>query len=277
MKTATRRLLLALWLAPAPVLAQEAAPAAPAPAAPAPAPAAKKPSSSSSSEQEAGDVSEVDKDRLGPLRERVRPVSGHLFLKQGRIELSPSTTLSIRDAFFTKYILGGTLTYHPMETLGLSLRAGYSIPTVAGSAQLCTFENQGGSTTRGCRLPTLEQLRERAAPGELSLVGGVDVQWAPIYGKMSLLAEQFLHFDLYGIGGASAIQYRGPSGAPELTVGGNVGVGMRFFLNRWMTLRTEFRDLIYVEKAVNPSQMLRNQLLFELGVSFFFPSAHPES
>jgi outer membrane beta-barrel protein len=271
MKTAARRLLLALCLAPAPLLAQEAAPA---PAKPAP---AAKPSTSGSSEQEAGDVSEVDKDRLGPLRERVQPVSGHLFLKKGRFEFSPSTTISIRDAFFTKYILGGTFTYHPMETLGLSLRAGYSIPTVAGAAQICTFENQGGSTTRGCSLPTLEQLRERSAPGELNLVGGVDVQWAPIYGKMSLLAEQFLHFDLYGIAGASGIQYRGPSGASQLTVGGNVGVGMRFFLNRWMTVRTEFRDLIYVEQAVNPSQMLRNQLLFELGVSFFFPNAHPES
>jgi outer membrane beta-barrel protein len=268
MKTATR-LMLALCLAPVPALAQDAAPA---PAAPAPSRPA--PSASGSSEQEAGDVSEVDKDRLGPLRERVRPVSGHLFLKQGRFEFSPSATLSVKDAFFTKYILGGTLTYHPTETLGLSLRAGYAIPTVAGAAQICRFSGDDGSV-RGCSKPTFDEL-DGKAPGQLSLLGGVDVQWAPIYGKVSLLAEQFVHFDLYGVGGATAVQYRGP-GATELTIGGNVGVGMRFFLNRWMTLRTEFRDLIYVEKAINPSTTLRNQLLFELGVSFFFPSAHPES
>lgn len=272
MKTATR-LLLALCLAPVPALAQDAAPAAPAPAAP----AASKPSSSGSSEQEAGDVSEVDKDRLGPLRERVRPVSGHLFLKQGRFELSPSATLSVKDAFFSKYILGGTLTYYATETLGVSLRAGYSIPTVAGAAQICTFTESGdGTTTRGCHKPTYEQL-DGEAPGQISLMGGLDLQWAPIYGKLSLLSEQFVHFDLYGIAGATAVQYRGPAKTSELTAGGNVGVGMRFFLNRWMTLRTEFRDLIYVEKALNPSTTLRNQLLFELGVSFFFPTAHPES
>jgi outer membrane beta-barrel protein len=275
MKTATR-LLLALCLAPLPALAQEAAPAPaakPAPAArPAPAPAA-----SGSSEQEAGDVSEVDKDRLGPLRDRVTPVSGHLFLKKGRFEFSPSATLSVKDAFFTKYILGGVLTYHPTETLGFSLRAGYAIPTVAGAAQICTFSDGGdGSTTRGCRRPTFDELNG-SAPGQLTLTGGLDVQWAPIYGKISLLAEQFVHFDLYGIAGASAVQYVGPTRNAEFTAGGNVGVGMRFFVNRWMTLRTEFRDLIYVEKAVNPSTTLRNQLLFELGVSFFFPSAHPES
>ncbi|MFY0530091.1 outer membrane beta-barrel domain-containing protein [Archangium gephyra] len=195
------RLLIALCLAPVPALAQDAAPAAPARPAP---------SSSGSSEQEAGDVSEVDKDRLGPLRERVSPVSGHLFLKKGRFEFSPSATLSIKDAFFSKYILGGTLTYHPTETLGLSLRAGYSLNTVASAAQICTFTGGDGGTTRGCRRPTYEEL-DGDAPGQLSLMGGVDVQWAPIYGKISLLAEHFLHFDLYGVAGATAVQYRGPA------------------------------------------------------------------
>ncbi len=290
MKTTTP-LLIALCLAPVATLAQGQA-AAPAPAAPAPAPAPAKPApakpapsgSSSSSESEAGDVSEVDKDRLGPLRERVQPVSGHLFLKKGRLEVSPSATLSLKDAFFSKYIFGATLTYHPTETLGLSLRAGYSIPTVANAAQICNFTGgEGGSVTRGCSKPTYDAVAGKA-PGQITLMGGFDVQWAPIYGKMSLLSEQFVHFDLYGIAGASLVQYRGPAqienGPPQtemFTGGGNVGVGMRFFLNRWMTLRTEFRDLIYVEKALNPSTTLRNQLLFELGVSFFFPSANPES
>lgn len=233
----------------------------------------------SSEEAEAGDVSEVDKDRLGPLRERVRPVSGHLFLKKGRFEFSPSATLSLRDAFFSKYIFGGTLTYHPMETLGVSLRLGYAVNTVAGAAQICTFEGSNGAT-RGCGSPTMKDL-DGQAPGQLKLLGGADVQWAPIYGKLSLLAEKFVSFDLYGVAGASVVQYRGPDVSPGaeataaknyLTPGGNVGVGARFFLNRWVTLRTEVRDLIYVEKSRTSDNYLRNQLLFELGVSFFFLS-----
>jgi len=241
-----------------------------------------------SEEEEAGDVSEVDKDRLGPLRERVPPVSGHLFLKKGRFEFSPSATVSLRDAFFTKYLFGGTLTYHPMETLGVSLRVGYAVNAVAGAAQICTFSDGTDGGTRGCSSPSLKEL-DGKAPGQLKLMGGVDVQWAPIYGKLSLLAEKFVHFDLYGILGASVVQYRGPELDPTLaltapaknymTPGGNVGVGLRFFFNRWVTLRTEVRDLIYVEKSGNPDKenYLRNQLLFELGVSFFFPSSNPES
>ena len=230
---------------------------------------------STSEETEAGDVSEVDKDRLGPLRERVRPVSGHLFLKKGRFEFSPSVTASLRDAFFSKYIFGGTLTYHPLETVGVSLRLGYAINTVAGAAQICTFDGTGAGATRGCGSPTMNEL-DGQAPGQLKLLGGADVQWAPIYGKLSLLAEKFVSFDLYGVAGASVVQYRGPElstpiGAKNyMTGGGNLGVGARFFFNRWVTLRTEVRDLIYVEKSRDADNYLRNQLLFELGVSFFF-------
>jgi outer membrane beta-barrel protein len=299
MRTALRLFLTLCVGAPALVSAQAAAPApaapapaaaAPAPATPAPAPApapAPKTAANSnppatSQEEEAGDVSEVDKDALGPLRERIRPVSGHMFLKKGRFELSPSASITIRDAFFKKYIFGGTVTYFPMETLGVGLRAGYALNSVAGSAQICTFSGEG-SDTRGCRAPTKGEL-DGQAPGQLTLMGGVDVQWAPIYGKLSLLAEKFVHFDMYGVVGASVIQYRGPGsqlvdGQPVagaktfLTGGGNVGVGLRFFFNRWMTLRTELRDIIYVEKGREPTpNYLRNQILFELGLSFFFPS-----
>jgi outer membrane beta-barrel protein len=268
------RLLMALCLSPALASAQsESKPdeSKPAESKPAPRPSA-------SSESEAGDVSEVDKDDIGPLKERIRPVSGHLFLKKGRLELSPSATLSFRDAFFTKYILGGTVTYHPLETLGVSLRAGYALPGVSGSAQLCTFNDSAG-----CSAPRFEDL-DGKAPGQITMMGGLDLQWAPIYGKVSLLAEKFIHFDMYAIGGVSAVQYRGPpeagtSGASSAYIapGANVGIGARFFLNRWMTVRTEVRDLIYVEKALIPAQVLRNQLLFELGFSFFLPTAHPES
>lgn len=242
------------------------------------------PAFAQSEEADAGDTSEVDRD-VGPLRERIAPVSGHLFLKRGRVEVSPSVNLSLRDAFFVKYVFGGTLTWFPTETFGIGLRGGYSMPVIAGSAQICTFE-ETGSTAVGCAPPTWERL-DGHAPGQIRMLGGVDLQWAPIYGKISLLAEQFLHFDLYAIGGVSAVQYAGPNPGGEgsldaLTFGGNVGGGMRFFLNKWIAVRTELRDLIYVEqlatrdRAGNPQSDLRHQLLFEVGVSFFIPNSFGE-
>jgi len=116
------------------------------------------------------------------------------------------------------------------------------------------------------------------APGQINLIGGLEGQWAPLYGKFSLFAESFIHFDIYALGGVDLVRYAGPAAtgvgsSTETTVGGNAGVGMRIFLNRWLTLRTELRDLVYREN-VNPlpATQLRQQILFELGFSMFIPS-----
>ena len=228
-----------------------------------------------SSEDEAGDVAEVDKDRVGPLRERIPPVSGHLFRKKGRFELSPSASLSVKDAFFTKYMLGLALTYHAWETFGFGAHFTYAFPVVAGAAQVCNSDPTAGPV--GCRPPTMSELDGRA-PGQINLIGGLEGQWAPLYGKFSLFAESFIHFDIYALGGVDLVRYAGPAAtgvgsSTQTTVGGNAGVGMRIFLNRWLTLRTELRDLVYREN-VNPlpATQLRQQILFELGFSMFIPS-----
>jgi outer membrane beta-barrel protein len=228
-----------------------------------------------SNESEAGDVSEVDKDALGPLRERVRPVSGNLFLKKGRFEFSPGVSVSAKDAFYTKYLLGLSLTYFPFETLGIGLRGGYSIPAVSGAAQICTT----AAGTRGCKVPALEQLQQNSAPGEIQLTGGLDLQWAPIYGKISLSAEKFLHFDMYGVIGASAVQYglfRNGAKSSNLTVGGNLGLGARFVANRWLAIRLELRDLIYSESGTGTAESLRSQIIGDVGVSIFLPTTFGE-
>jgi outer membrane beta-barrel protein len=222
-----------------------------------------------SEESEAGDVSEVDKDLLGPLRERIRPVSGHGFLKKGRFELSPGITLSVKDAFFTKYLLGASLTSHPVENAAIGLRAGYDVPHMMGAGQISGAAQICEGNPKICTLPTNAQL-DRRALGQVMLVAGLDGQWAPIYGKLSLVAESFLSFDMYGLIGANAIQYVGTAG-PTFTFGGNVGLGMRFFFNRWLTFRTELRDLVYVEEY-RPAGLLRNQILVEFGLSLFFPT-----
>jgi outer membrane beta-barrel protein len=241
------------------------------------------PAAARAQDEEGGEAGAIDRE-AGPLRDRIKPVSGHLFLKAGRIEVSPAASVSVRDAFFTKFGFGGSLTYHFTETLSLGVRGAYALDTVAGSAQICTVN--ATDRTRSCRAPTYGEL-DGVAPGQITLLGGVDFQWAPIYGTLSVLAEQFLHFDIYAILGGSAVMYRGPpesggtGAASRLAPGLNAGAGMRFFLNRWLSVRGELRDLVYSETIV-ANQMsgdvhsLRNQLVFEVGVSLFFPPTFTE-
>jgi outer membrane beta-barrel protein len=242
-------------------------------------------------EEEAGDVSEVDKDASGPLRDRVRPVSGHRFLMDGRFEIGPNLGISARDAFYTKYVLGLSLMYHITETFGLGLSGGYALSVVSGAAQICETDPATG-VSKGCRRPTDDELSNRAgvsgrspAFGRQTLLLNLDAEWAPIYGKLSLIAEAFVGFNMYLVVGPSFILY-GPSAASQFTVGGNVGIGFRFFITKWLVVKADFRDVIYNESFArvgvsssdpNPtSSSLRNQFMFNVGLTFFVPTAFEE-
>lgn len=233
-------------------------------------------------EDEAGDTSEVDKDATGPLRDRIRPVSGHLFLMDGRFEVSPAVGISVRDAFFTKILFGAAFTYHFTEEVGLSLRGAYGVNIISGAAQICVPATKDAPAS--CRLPTFDELttdrntgnKVNKAWGLMSLLASLDLQWAPIYGKFSLIAEKFLSFNMYGLIGPALVMY-GPTNV--ITGGGNVGLGFRFFFNRFMTLRLELRDTIYNEvgdRAGTTVNSVRNQLHLELGLSFFVPTTFGE-
>lgn len=203
------------------------------------------------------------------LEDKIRPVSGHLFLKQGRVELSPTAGFSVADAFFQKYSLGMKLAYHFTEALSLGAHAAYALDTPSGSIQVC----RDGS----CRTPKLSDLRD--VPGRIGALAGVEVGWAPIYGKLNVLGEKVLHFDLGVVGGITAIQYQAPGGKETMTVGGHVGIGQRYFLSPDITLRVELRDYVYrarITQLGTTDHKLENQLMFELGVSFFLGSGPRE-
>lgn len=229
-------------------------------------------------EDEAGDVSEVDKDSSGPLRDRIPPVSGHVFLMDGRFELSPEIGVSLRDAFFTKYFFGAALTYHFTETLGISVRGGYTASIISGAAQICPSPS---TIVQACRAPTLDELTKNGgtpanrAYGLTTFMGSIDFQWAPIYGKLSLISEKVLHFNTYLLAGPAIVSY-GPVGT--ITVGGNIGVGFRFVMNKWLALRLELRDVIYYEQGYPASNTsVRNQLMAGAGLSMFFPTVFQET
>jgi outer membrane beta-barrel protein len=260
-----RRLALALSLALLPAAAGAQAPPPPPPAPPPPPP-----------QLEAGDTSTPEHD-VGLLKDRIPPVIQRVFLLKQRWELVPSVAFSFRDAFFTKYVFELSLTYNFNDTMGVMARAGYAANTVSGSAQICTTGSTGSA--RGCTSPTYDQLNG-SATGQIKFLGALDFQWTPIYGKFNFFAEWVVHFDLYFIGGPAFLSYAGPppsgqtGSASVFTVGGEVGLGMRFFLNKWMALRFELRDDLYGEHSPTPGggTTFQNQLFFDIGLGFFFPT-----
>jgi outer membrane beta-barrel protein len=223
-------------------------------------------------EEEAGDVSEVDKDRSGPLRDRVRPVSGHLFLMKGRFELSPEAGFSFKDSFYFKVVPGLLLAFHITETVGVQLRAGFAINFVSSSAEICKNDPKG---LRGCMAPTLMQLDSGSSGtlpyGRMGFFADLNLEWAPIYGKLGTLAVlpflDMVHFNMYVALGPAFMIALFPGAVP---IGGNVDFGFRFFITRFVTLRWELRDVIYYETLNTGS--IRNQLMLDVGLSIFLPT-----
>lgn len=201
----------------------------------------------------------VETKALRTLEDRIPPVSGRMFAKQGRFEIAPGVAASFADPFFAKYLGSLSLGYHVLESLALTLRGsgGVAIPsglTAHCPAGVCDVPLES-------RLPT--------APGRISVLASLAASWSPFYGKLNLLAEWVLHFDLYlSAGGALVISTIGSTSANA--PGAVVAVGQRVFLNRWIAVRFEVSDTVYPAGVTD--QRLVHQFLFDLGVSFFLPT-----
>jgi len=206
------------------------------------------------------------------FEDKVKPISGQLFRKAGRLELTPGVVLSLNDAFFSKVLLGGKVGFHLAEWLsvGGSYETGFSRTT--GSTQVCP-------SGQACQPATAAQLA--AVPGEVKAKAGGEVAISPVYAKLNFLAEKVGHFDLSLLLGVDWISYRevlAPPSRPtdpvspkgSSAIGGHLGLGSRVFLAEWAALRIEVKDFVY-RVPVSGEKRFQQQLAVEMGLSVFFP------
>ncbi len=193
------------------------------------------------------------------LKERVKSVSNKLYVKSGRLELTllPMTSFSLNDAFYQKYGGGLGLTYHFTEGLSLGLLGTYSI-----NAELANAEYFGSK----------EALTPNA--GKRNFLIGLDLMWAPLYGKVSLAAEWVMHFDTYLTGGIGGVGSLLTDDDLHFGFAASLGLGVRFFLTRMFAIRAELKDyMVFNDKvafAGQESSDFQHQLVFHLGLSLFF-------
>lgn len=243
-------ILLALMVAAGPSAAQEDEPSTTPP--PKAQPEEKK-------EKEKGKETEKDKDKkkaaVDVREDRIKSVQKKSFLKNHRWELNPLVCLSLNDAFFQKVGGGVSAAFHLADNLGLEFQAVY-VGTI--ETDMVMFFSKANLA-----LPKESHLR-------YYLLG--DVLWSPIYGKLSMFTDDIVMFDAYLIGGFGMAYTE--TGAKLAT---NIGLGLRYFLNSWLVVKVEIRDLIYTETLRLDMQRtqfsdVQNHLMLGAGVSFFFPT-----
>jgi len=192
------------------------------------------------------------------------PVSAQLFHLGGLLEVEPLLLFSVGDAFYRTYAAGFRAEQHLDErfSIGLHLLGGTS--GIAAPVQLC-----GGGP---CSAP--EAARLRSTPGDLQLITGAELSWAPLYGKVSLLGETTLHFDAYLSAGPELVRERiAPDAVSEQSGrwagGGRFSVGERLFVGDRFSIRVAASELLYAGN-VRGQRELERKLSLEGGVAFLF-------
>lgn len=105
---------------------------------------------------------------------------------------------------------------------------------------------------------------------------GIDVVWSPVYGKISLLNERIIPFDMYFSGGFGMSDTNSQEGTVPTF---HLGTGQIFALSKAWAFRWDFSWTFFSATAISkgnatpPAKNSYNDLTLSAGLSFFFPEA----
>ena len=199
------------------------------------------------------------------------------FLKMKRVELVPMAGVTMNDNIIRHFQLGGQLNYFLTDILAIGLE-GY----VYQGETRAPFELVA---TQARRLPTVNEYKYGAA---------LNFHYVPVYGKFAVLNKKLIHWEAFFTAGVgvtrSEVIERNPAfrGFSNTLITPNVGVSMRFFLTKYLTLSLGFRDYLFIDKfePTNRSPVMNatpeeakenadsafiNNVVFQAGLSIWFP------
>ncbi len=198
-------------------------------------------------------------------------------------KLSPFSEISViqkkflpKTERFQLYAGGGTTTNSPwFLNMGLKLNLGYHFTESFGVELSGLFlTNSEREVAKEIRDNNL--LQPEKFINTKSYVG-IDVVWAPIYGKLTMLNKRIIPFDMYvSAGGGTSSTNSQEGDVPTF----HVGVGQIFAINKSMAFRwdyswTSFQATPVPDKLATGSAEKNsyNDLILTAGFSFFFPEA----
>lgn len=225
-------------------------------------------------------------------------VQNRFFYKERRFEVAPVVGVVPNNPMVRRYMVGGLAGYHLSENFSLGAQVFYS-------PDLGTSDLKGLTITLVQIAQGDETVDFRQPVDKMELGATFSANWSPVYGKINLVGETVLNFDLYLSAGLGFLavkqyyaQYNGANNPPvELapnttsnntgllsTVPANLAIGMDVFLTQSVALKLDARSYIYLapppdyaaDDGVVPSGIQPyNNFIASVGVSVFMPKMHP--
>lgn len=183
------------------------------------------------------------------------------FGADGRHQLSLQASTALATKFVEATGVTASYGYNFSDLLGLEIFGGYFF---GGESNIMDeVRNKLGAAE-----PTLSDL------SRMTWTAGADIVFVPLYGKMSFAAEVDPSYDLFLLAGAGAAGLRKQVGTKDVATfvnttaaAFNFGLGLRFYFNRWIGLRLEFRNYFYPDPD---SAGMTFNLHFQGGLQFAF-------
>ena len=201
------------------------------------------------------------------------------FLKVRRTELNPFVSTTMNDNMIRHNTIGGEFAYYLTDVLAVGVEGQYFIHSFNEPFDLVARQAR--------RLPTVNEYKWSTA---------LDFHYVPVYGKFAVLDHRLITWESYftaGIGvGQSAVIPRDTKypGFTNLLIQPNLGVNMRFFLAKWLTVNFGIRDYLFIDKfeptnrsptmnatavdaAAHADSAFINNIMFQIGISFWLPTS----
>lgn len=233
-------------------------------------------------------------------RSEPKAIENRFFLKEARFEIAPHLGYVPNNSFARRYVGGVVLNYHFGESLAVGADVTYS-PDLGENdlKQLVGILLDRANTASGGNADFRQPL------DKVTLAAAFGVTWAPVYGKINLIGETVLNFDLYGFAGLGMVSksnYHGefdgnfqcpvvacpPNDYVLLTSDGNevkvaptIGIGQNYFLNQILAVKIDVKANLYLDQkpqygdVVVTQQQLYNNFVASAGIAAFFPKMKP--
>lgn len=183
-------------------------------------------------------------------------------LQKGRLDFVPRFGVSVNDSLYRHYKVGVNGNYHFSESVYLG-----------GIFEWYNFGGTLGGTTDAFE----ESANETSTTADVAVVnylGGLELGYKPIVGKFAL-ADSFIIFYDVGVtaGGAYIDAETLANSSSDGTFGGTISAVSRIFLNDWMAVNLEVRDVIYSADLRGAPGSLTNIVTVAGGLSLYLPTS----
>ncbi len=220
-------------------------------------------------------------------------VQNRFFLKAKRFELTPILGYVPNNPMVKRYVGGILGAYHLSEVFAAEGAFLYA-PDLGQNDLKDLTHTLVGIAEEGSGDAGFQQPLDKMIMGATFAA-----RWAPFYGKINLIGETVLNFDMYGVAGLGMLSIQSyqakydeemaqePKTKIEpverkVVLTPNLGIGLNFFVNSVVALKIDGRSYFYVGKKpqYDPTEpvdesRLYNNFVASLGVSIFMPRMKP--